>query len=254
MAAANPLPSLQALSAAAERDLGVMQDAENAAQASVLKGVQAQLAQLAALLSAVQARLDEEQRPYVTLAAYLGLSDPTVKFSCELPGSVWLQREGEVLYRVPVYGGAFEVQLLCSEVGAAEAGVKRWEPYFKTKVVVTRVQEERAAQLLALLPVAQVQLMQFAMTPTYRDEYTGTVLQREVVAWACGGDKDIARLPGGLGGVGVGKVCKLNFGKALEMMGVPPFSRPSRAEAVDALEVALKALTFMVTGELRLSA
>ena len=165
VAAATPLPSLQALSEAAERDLADMQDAESAAQASVLGGVQRQMNQLATTLAAVQVRLAAlEQRPSVTLAAYLGLSDPTVNFEFELPGRMWLRAEGEVLHTVPLHGGVFELRVLCLGLGADEAGGGRWTPTLRTGLFVACAQDERAGQLLALLPLAQAQLMRFAMT------------------------------------------------------------------------------------------
>ena len=66
----------------------------------------------------------------------------------------WL-KEGELLHKAPVYGGAFEVQLLSGAVGAEEVDGK-WEPAFITKVVMAQVQEDRAKQILGLLPQAQV--------------------------------------------------------------------------------------------------
>ena len=261
VAAAAPLPSLQALSEAAERDLADMHaaqmDARSARQASTVEGMQQQLTHLATMLSAVQAKLDERKRPGVEalMDAYRGLSNPQVMIEFEVPGSGWLQKEGEVLHKVPIYGGAFEVQLRCLGVGAAEAN-GMWVPFLKSKVAVARVHEERAAQLLTLLPQAQVQLIQFSLMPMYRDAATGKVLHRERATMSCGRsdpDNYIAKLTRAAGGNG--GICVLILNRALAHMSEsPPYVGASMAKAVEALEVALRAHTFLVMGELKLSA
>ena len=234
---------------------------QSSARTSAVMGVQAQLTQLAATLSAVQARLDEKRWPYVTTAAYLGLSDPTVQFEFEVPGNMWLQSEGEVLHKISVYGGAFAVLILAWGVGALQLG-NRMEPFFKTKLVVEQVQEERAAQLLALLP-AQVRLTQFSMTPIYREVGTGELLERRTV---CGLVEVMTTLQSSPGLKKSGKSNPkhsnhaqtsplLLFNNALENLSDRAlYFRASRAEAVGALEIALKAHIFLVTGELLRSA
>lgn len=186
----------------------------------------------------------------------------TVKAEAEIPGSVWLQKEGTVLHTIPVYGGAFEVQLHCVEVGAKERNGK-WEPFFTTRFVVARVQEEgdRATLLLDLWPQAQVQVMSLSMTPMCKKgssmEATGEVDMGEEAQWVGGRGSDVIQLPrsDAAGGISEGTDSKAKLDNALHYLGgPPPHTMATRAEAVEALKAALKELTFLFRAELELSA
>ena len=264
--------SLDSLKRVAGRDLVVMATTRvatqqsSAQQASPLGGDQAGGGQLGSRIrmqpqlqgnssaqsqpGALHAKSDAEHgQPSVTLPG-------RIEFEFESPGCA-LRKVGEVLHRIPVYGGGFEVHIQALGLGAEGVGDSKWEPFFVTKLVVARVQEEQAAQLLAVLPKPEVRLMKFGMTPTYRDAATGVTRRKKKRAWAHSGHwlDDTFYLSTAAPGEQIRMRSSVHvFDNALKNMAAPPpYNRASSAEAVEALEAALKQHTFLVTGELKLS-
>ena len=120
------------------------------------------------------------------------------------------------------------------------------------------MQEERAAQLLSMLPRPTVQLIKFDMTPTYKDAAMGVTEIKKKKVWRKTDwrrNYDSANLAKAApGGITEAFSFKHMFDNALENMAVPPpYDRASSTEALDAQEAALKQHTFLVTGELKLT-
>ena len=279
---------------------GMIQElqAESVAQARMLEGMQRQLAQLTTTLPAMQAATsvlsgrdgEMQVRPGVeeTLAAYLGLfGSITLKFEFEVPGSTWLGGEvgGSKLLQhhapawlhtrgvsrgqseplshgVPVYGGAYEVQLRCwgrvaayFEYGDVQGA--QWEPFFYADLVVARVKDGGAARLAALLPRAKVRLVRLTVAAGYEDAATGRAVRRGKWEWDCepSEGRDFTAAGAGCGRRVVMIDYPFHFRAALQKLGAPPpYCMASRDEAVKALEAALGAHNLKVTGELELSA